>query len=147
MGGKEQKPPGSVLFVCTMNAVRSPMAAALMHNRFGNKVFVDSAGVDVGAPDGFAIAVMREIGIDLTRHQPRALEDLDEAMEGSFDLIVCLSAEAHRRALDLCHSFATEVEHWPTPDVTTTEGSREERLAAYRELRAVIDAQIRDRFG
>lgn len=137
--------PGSVLFVCSLNAVRSPIAAALMRRRYGRKVYVASAGCrEGGAVDGFAAAVMAELGIDLASHTPRTL---DEVHDGSFDLIVALSGEAEDRARAATRAVATEVEHWPTEDVTAIGGRREERLAAYRRLREEIDARIKARFG
>ena len=83
--------PGAVLFVCTMNSVRSPMAAAILRHLAGRRTYVESAGVRAGGPDAFAVAVMEEIGIDISRHAPRTLRDLNDT---SFDLIVTLSPEA-----------------------------------------------------
>ena len=82
-----------------------------------------SAGVRAGEPDPFAAAVMDEIGIDLSRHAPKSL---DQLKDGSFDLIVSLSPEAHHKALALAQGFAVDVEYWPTPDPSLAEGSREQ---------------------
>jgi protein-tyrosine-phosphatase len=139
--------PQAVLFACGMNAVRSPMAAALLQQMLGKQLPVASAGVQKGELDGFAVAAMAEIGIDIARHKPITFEELDDLEGLNFDLIVTLSPPAHHRALELTRSTAAEVEYWPTLDPTGTEGSREQRLGAYREVRDQLLARIRDRFG
>ncbi len=139
--------PHAVLFACGMNAVRSPMAAGLFHQLFGKTVYVGSAGVQKGELDPFAVAVMEEIGVDIARHKPVTFEELDELEGLSFDLIVTLSPPAHHKALELTRTIAAEVEYWPTVDPTGIEGSREQRLEAYRAVRDHLMAHIRARFG
>jgi len=139
--------PHAVLFACGMNAVRSPMAAGLLHQMFGNSVFVGSAGVQKGELDPFAVAVLEEIGIDISRHKPMTFEELAELEGLSFDLIVTLSPPAHHKALELTHTISADVEYWPTTDPTAIEGNREQRLDAYREVRDQLIARIRERFG
>ena len=139
--------PQAVLFACGMNAVRSPMAAALFQQMLGKSVYVASAGVQKGELDPFAVAVMEEIGVDIARHKPINFEELDELEGLNFDLIVTLSPPAHHKALDLTRTIAAEVEYWPTVDPTGIEGSREQRLDAYREVRDQLMARIRERFG
>jgi protein-tyrosine-phosphatase len=135
--------PGAVLFACSRNAVRSPMAEAILKHLAGSRIYVDSAGVRPGEPDPFAVAVMEEIGIDLSRHRPKSLDELND---GSFDLIVTLSPEAHHKALQLAQGFAVDVEYWPTLDPTFTEGSRESILDAYRTVRDGLFRRIKQRF-
>jgi len=130
-----------------MNAVRSPMAAALMSQMFGKTVYVGSAGVQKGELDPFAVAVMEEIGIDIARHKPITFEELEDLEGLNFDLIVSLSPRAHHRALELTRTVAADVEYWPTLDPTGAEGNREQRLDAYREVRDQLQARIRERFG
>ena len=139
--------PHAVLFACGMNAVRSPMAAGLFHQMFGKSVYVGSAGVQKGELDPFSVAVMEEIGVDISRHKPMTFEELDELEGLSFDLIVTLSPPAHHKALELTHSIAADVEYWPTVDPTGIEGSRCSRLQAYRDVRDQLMAHIRERFG
>jgi protein-tyrosine-phosphatase len=139
--------PQAVLFVCGMNAVRSPMAAGLFGQLFGKSVYVGSAGVQKGELDPFIVAVMDEIGIDISRHKPMTFEELDELEGLNFDLIVTLSPPAHHKALELTRTIAADVEYWPTVDPTAADGSREQRLEAYREVRDQLLAQIRERFG
>ncbi|MFY8105749.1 MAG: low molecular weight phosphatase family protein [Elstera sp.] len=135
--------PSSILFMCTYNAVRSPMAMALLRQSHGRKVYVASAGVREGEADGFVTAVMGELGVDLRRHYPTLLEDLEDT---NFDLIITLSPEAHHRALELTRTQSVDVEYWPTEDPSVAEGNREERLAAYRLVRDKLADRIADRF-
>ena len=145
-GGGRHDLPGAVLFVCTMNSVRSPMAAAMLRHLAGRRAYVESAGVRAGGPDAFAVAAMEEIGIDLSHHAPRTLRDLHDT---SFDLIVTLSPEAHHQALELTRTMAVEVEYWPTFDATLMIGhaSREQVLQAYRDVRDALFRRIKQRFA
>jgi protein-tyrosine-phosphatase len=138
--------PQAVLFVCTMNALRSPMAAAILRHLAGRRCYVESAGVRAGDLDGFMVAVMTEIGIDVSRHMPRALRDLNDS---SFDLIVSLSPEAHHQALELTRTMAVDVEYWPTFDASLLagQGNREQMLGAYRQVRDQLFIKIKRRFG
>lgn len=136
--------PGSVLFACTENALRSPMAEAMMKHLHGRQVYVDSVGVRAGALDGFAIEVMAELGLDISRHTPKAFEELEDT---SFDIIVSLSPEAQHSAVELTRSSAAEIEFWPTFDPSIVDGGREARLQAYREVRDAIMEKIRERFS
>ncbi|MBL8708309.1 MAG: arsenate reductase ArsC [Rhodospirillaceae bacterium] len=135
--------PGSVLFCCTFNAVRSPMAEAILKHLHGSHIFVDSVGVRAEEPDGFMITVMDEIGIDVGRHRPKTFDDLEDE---SFDLIISLSPEAQHKAVDMTRTMACDVEFWNTLDPTIVEGSREERLEAYRTVRDGLMRRIRERF-
>ena len=135
--------PGAVLFACNHNAVRSPMAEAILKHLAGSRIYVDSVGVRAGEPVPFAAAVMDEIGIDLSRHVPKSL---DQLKDGSFDLIVSLSPEAHHKALALAQGFDVDVEYWPTPDPSLAEGSREKILEFYRTLRDTLFRKIKQRF-
>jgi len=139
--------PQAVLFACGLNSVRSPMAAALFKRLFGHVAYVGSAGVRTGELDPFAVAAMDEVGLDISEHRPMTFEELDDWEGLNFDLIVTLSPEAHHKALDLTRTIAAEVEYWPTPDPTDTEGSREQRLDAYRAVREMLMARIKERFG
>lgn len=138
--------PGAVLFVCNYNAVRSPMAEGLMKQLLGNQVFVDSVGVrHADGPDPFMVAVMDEIGIDLSRHKPKSFDDLEDEAE-SFDLAITLSPQAQHRALELTRYAAIDVEFWMTFDPTSVEGSREVVLQAYRDVREHLRRRIHARF-
>jgi len=135
--------PGSVLFCCTMNAVRSPMAEGILKQMHGRRVFVDSVGIRNGELDPFAVAVIDEVGIDISRHRPKTFDQLEDS---SFDLIISLSPEAHHRALEMTRTMACEVEYWNTLDPSIIEGSRETRLDAYRGVRDTLMRRILERF-
>jgi len=139
--------PLAVLFACGLNAIRSPMAAAMLRQMLGSSSYVASAGVRKGEPDPFAVAVMAEIGLDISRHKPVTFEELDDLEGLNFDLIVTLAPEAHHRALEITRTNAVDVEYWPTPDPSVAEGSREQRLEAYRAVRDQLLAHIRERFA
>jgi len=141
-----QPSPQAVLFACGLNSVRSPMAAGLFKQMFGH-IYVGSAGVRKDELDPFAVAVLDEIGIDISKHKPMTFEELEDWEGLNFDLIVSLAPEAHHKALDLTRTIAADVEYWPTQDPTAVEGSREQRLDAYREVRDQLLDRIRKRFG
>lgn len=131
--------PHAVLFACTLNAVRSPMAEALARHYFGREIYFASAGLKRGEADPFAVAAMEEIGIDISRHKPHTFEDLEDS---SFDLIVTLSPESHHKALEFTRTMALDVVYWPTIDPTVTTGSREMILEAYRAVRDGLAKRI-----
>src|SRR3984885_150019 len=139
--------PLAVLFACGLNAIRSPMAAAMLRQMLGSSIYVGSAGVRKGEPDPFAVAVMAEIDLDISRHKPLTFEELDDLEGLNFDLIVTLAPEAHHRALEITRTNAVDVEYWPTSDPSIVEGSREQRLEAYRGVRDQLLAHIRERFA
>jgi len=139
----QQGLPGSVLFCCTFNSVRSPMAEAILKHLHGTRIYVDSVGVRAQDVDGFVIAVMDEIGIDIAKHRSKTFDDLEDE---SFDLIISLSPEAQHKAVDMTRTMACDVEFWNTMDPTIVEGSREDRLEAYREVRDGLMKRIRQRF-
>jgi protein-tyrosine-phosphatase len=139
--------PQAVLFTCGLNAIRSPMAAGLFRQMFGKSVYVGSAGVLKGELDPFAITVMDEVGIDISRHKPTTFEELEDLEGLNFDVIVTLSPRAHHRALELTRTLAADVEYWPTADPTGVEGSREQQLDAYRAVRDGLIERIRQRFS
>ncbi|MBD9373912.1 low molecular weight phosphatase family protein [Rhizobium sp. ARZ01] len=136
--------PRSLLFMCRMNAVRSPMAEAIARSVLPLGTYVASAGIRPGERDPFVDVVLDEIGLSIERHAPRSLEELEDDY---FDLIVTLAPEAHHAALELTRSNAVEVVYWPTPDPTVATGTREQILAAYREVRNHLASLIERRLG
>ena len=135
--------PSSVLFACSFNSVRSPIAEAILKQLHRQRIFVDSVGVRSEPVDPFAVAAMAEIGIDLAVHRSKTFDDLEDT---SFDLIVTLTPEAHHRALEMTRTMAVDVEYWPTADPTAIEGSREAMLEAYRSVRDDLWDKISARF-
>jgi protein-tyrosine-phosphatase len=143
--------PAAVLFACNFNRVRSPMAEALLKRLIGDRIYVDSCGLKYarnGEPtdgvDPFAEFVMAELGCNLAGHQTKIFEDL---ADDSFDLVISFTPEAQHRAVEYTRGRAAELEYWPIFDPTLTEGPREARLAAYREVRDALAARIAARFG
>ena len=132
--------PSSILFACTMNSVRSAIAEGLLKNMLGNAVYVDSAGVRHGDIDGFAIEVMSEIGIDISKHKAKTFDHLDDR---SFDVIISLSPEAQYKAVEMTRIMACDAIFWKTFDPTSIEGNREIRLDAYRQVRDQLMAKIK----
>ncbi|WP_103717965.1 low molecular weight phosphatase family protein [Bosea psychrotolerans] len=131
--------------MCAQNAVRSPMAEAMAKHFFGKSIYVQSAGARRGEVDGFMLTVLDEIGIDAHKHKPKSIEELEEWEGLNFDLIISLSPEAHHKALNLTRTVAADVEYWPTIDPTVVQGSREQVLEAYREVRDGLMRRIKDR--
>ena len=148
--GKRQ--PDAVLFCCNFNQVRSPMAESLLKHIAGTRIFVDSCGLkratfdpdeDDMEVDPLAAEVMKELGVDLTRHRCKTFGDLED---DSFDLVISLTPEAQHRAVEIARGRSADIEYWPTMDPTLTEGSRQHRLEAYRQVRDSLAARINERF-
>src|ERR1700757_5424463 len=138
--------PQAVLFACGLNAVRSPMAASLLQQMFP-QLYVRSAGVRKGDLDPFVVSVMAELGQDISTHKPTTFEELEDWGGLNFDLIITLSPEAHHKALELTRTLAADVEYWPTPDPSGIEGSREQKMKAYREVCDQLLLRIRRRLA
>ncbi len=124
--------PRAILFMCGLNAIRSPMAEAIAKRLLKPDIYIQSAGVRSGDRDPFVDAVLEEVGLSIGRHQPRTLDDLEDDF---FDLIVTLTPEAHHAALELTRTSPVDVVYWPTMDPTAATGTREQVLDAYREVR------------
>src|SRR5450432_2988537 len=113
MAGASSTKPQAVLFACALNSVRSPMAVGLFKQIIGPSSYVVSAGVGKQELDPFAVAVLEEVGIDISRHRPMTFEELEDWEGLNFDLIITLAPEAHHKALELTHTIAADVEYWP----------------------------------
>ncbi|NLH80027.1 MAG: low molecular weight phosphatase family protein [Phyllobacteriaceae bacterium] len=138
----ERTQPSSVLFMCGLNAVRSPMAEFLARRLFGKTVYIKSAGVRKGELDPFSVKAMEEVGLDISRHRPRTFEEIED---DNFDLIITLAPEAHHKALELTRTLAADVEYWPTPDPQLATGSRDQIMESYRAVRDGLENRIRYR--
>jgi protein-tyrosine-phosphatase len=133
----ERSKPSAVLFACSMNSVRSPMAEAIAKHLFSRSIYFQSAGArPLGELDPFAVKVMEEIGIDISKHRPKTFEDLEDS---NFDLVVSLAPEAHHKALEMTRTMALDVEYWPTPDPQLANG--------YRQVRDGLSKRIKERLG
>lgn len=135
--------PGAVLFACSQNSIRSPMAAGILRHFMGHRIFVESVGVRAGEVSDFATAVMDEIGIDISDHTPKSF---DEYADTSFDMVISLSPEAHHTAIELTRTNSLEAIYWATFDPADANGSREQILDTYRSVRDALLQKIKQRF-
>ena len=136
--------PSAVLFACTMNSVRSPMAESILKFFHGTRIYVDSVGVRCREIDGYAVAVMDEIGIDLARHNAKTFDNLEDSY---YDLVIPMSPQAQHRAMEMTRVMACDVEFWNTFDPSIVESDeREQHLSAYREVRDQLLIRIKQRF-
>lgn len=153
MGAEEGKLalPGSVLFCCDHNAVRSPMAEGIMKKLYGASCYIQSVGLQTDLEiDGFAIAVCREIGVELERHRARSFDTMGDLGDdlASFDLLLALSPASRARAAELARHMPLDIDYWPISDPTMELATdRETRLAAYRHTRDQLIARMESRFG
>lgn len=131
-----------VLFVCTANAARSQMAEGLLRAKYGDRFEVFSAGTHQSRVSTRAIRVMQEIGIDISHHRSK---NLDEISGMTFDLAVTLCD----RASLICPvvSGAKKTIHYGVPDPHTIHGSEEDVIDGYRSVRDSISAMIDKTFG
>ena len=136
--------PSSVLFACTMNSIRSPIAESILKFLHGHHIYVDSVGVHASDINGFSVAVMDEIGIDISNHKGKRFDDLEDNF---YDLVISLSPEAQHRAVELTRTMAVEIEFWNTfdPSILIAD-TREEHLNAYRDIRDELMKKIKKRF-
>jgi len=136
--------PQSILFICQLNSVRSPMAEGLMRAAFPHVGDIRSCGLYVGDLHDFMVTVMREKNIDMSEHQPTALADFQDA---KFDHVIAFTKEAFEAAQAVFDNGGnTVVEFWPVVD--PSEGSLDVRamLNNYRAIRDNIDARLRRSF-
>ncbi len=139
----KRKLPSSILFLCTQNAVRSPMAAALLKQLVTKKTFIQSAGIDPKEVNGFAITVLKEVKVDISDHVSLAVEAVALS---SFDLVICFSKLAKQHAENICNTVATEFEFWPVYDPVNQAEKREEQLEHYRKLRVQLEELLEANF-
>ena len=137
------KQPNSVLFACNFNSVRSPIAEGIAKHLFGEMIYIESAGVRQGNIDSFAVAVCAEINVDISKHESKTFDDLNDT---SFDLVISLTPEAQHKAVELTRTMAVEIEYWPSMDPTGIYGSREIIVGAFRQVRDQLLKRIEARF-
>ncbi|MGI9352389.1 MAG: low molecular weight phosphatase family protein [Rhizobiaceae bacterium] len=136
--------PKSVLFVCNMNQIRSPMAEFLTRDTLGPQIFAQSAGIYKGDEDGFMQAIMKERGIDASEHEPETLDELEDRF---VDLVVALTSQARDYVADFFKEEAVEIEFWPIENPSIAVGRRDDVLATYRKTRNELEKRIRERFS
>ncbi|MDA0304998.1 MAG: arsenate reductase ArsC [Proteobacteria bacterium] len=136
--------PSAVLFACTMNAIRSPMAEGILKFLHGERIYIDSVGVRPGEINGYCLAVMDEIGIDMSQHKAKSFDDLEDSY---FDLVIPLSPEAQHSAVEMTRVMACDVEFWNTFDPSLIESEdREIVLDAFRTVRDQLMKRLKARF-
>jgi len=128
-----------ILILCTGNSARSQMAEGLMRHELNGEAEVFSAGTKPSSVRPEAIAVMAELGIDLTGHRSKSIDEF-AGRELDYVITVC------DNAAEACPVFPgrTERLHWPFEDPAGITGSEDERRAAFRAVRDKIRAKIRD---
>lgn len=131
-----------VLFICTANAARSQMAEGLLRAKFRDRYEVFSAGTRQSKVSTRAIAVMQEIGINISHHHSKTLAEFEGT---TFDLAVTLCDKAHT-VCPIVHG-AKKMIHRGFADPHLTPGTEEEVLEGYRNVRNEISAWIDTTFG
>lgn len=135
--------PSSVLVCCNLNSARSAMAEGVLQLMYGDQLFIDSVGVEEGKRDEFAVAVMSEVGVDIEHHAPKAFDSIKDS---SFDIIIALTPEAREKVRKLTRTAAATLWYWPTDDPAEVQGSRDQRLEAYRQVRDSLIERISKAF-
>jgi arsenate reductase (thioredoxin) len=131
-----------ILAICIHNSARSQMAEEYLRLFGGDAVDVESAGLEPGTLNPVVVELLKEDGIDITAKETRSVFDLQAAGK-SFDYVI---AVCDPEAAERCPIFPAEKKrlHWPFPDPSKAEGSREEKLAYVRPIRDEIKASVRE---
>jgi len=142
--------PSSVFCTSEADLDTLPMAEGITKNLYGTDAYIQSAGVKSDLDiDGFAIAVCKELDVELSRHRSRSFDEMEISGDelSSFDLIIALSPNSQRRALELTLHSHLQVEYWPILDPTGVGESRQDRLMSYRKTRDQIRNRLIERWG
>ena len=134
----------SVLFVCNINSIRSPMAEAILKAWFDKKIFVDSCGIREGRLDYMAVEVMAEDDFDLSNHSSKLFSSLQDT---SFDLIIAFTKEALDEVKSLTKTKDYKIEYLEIFDASQTTGNRQQRLESYRQVRELLKEKLKIRFS
>ena len=139
---KAQTAPNSILFVCYLNSIRSPMAEGLMRKLFPNSA-PKSCGMAPGDLDDLMVAVMREKGVDMNQHQAQTLGDVAEQ---NFDVVIAFTEAAGEAAKAAFEGKDISIEVWPLPD--PSQGSLDVRaiMNNYRAIRDNIETRLKRAF-
>ena len=130
----------NVIFLCTGNSARSQMAEAFLRHLAGDRYNAYSAGMEPKGLNPFAVQVMKEVGIDISEQRSKSVKELMGRMHFDDAIIVC------RRAEDDCPNISADAKHihrWIFDDPARFEGTDEEKLARFREVRDQIEARIK----
>src|SRR4051812_43623938 len=130
----------NVLFICIHNSARSQMAEAFLNHLCGREFEAHSAGLEPGKLNPVVVEAMREVGIDISGNQTKAVSDmLKSGKSFAYAITVCDETSAER-----CPIFpgGTTRSHWGFPDPSTLQGSHDEKLARTRVIRDAIKAKV-----
>ncbi len=131
-----------VLFICIHNSARSQMAEAFLNEICGEQFEVHSAGLEPGKLNPIVVEAMREIGIDISGKQTKAVHDaLKSGKSFAYVITVCDETSAER-----CPTFpgVSTRSHWSFPDPSAVPGTHDEKLARTREVRDAIKAKVEE---
>jgi len=134
----------SVLFVCTLNSIRSPMAEGLMKQRYGSDIYIQSCGLEAGELNDLMVAVMKEKSIDMSSHNSRTLEELSDT---SFDVAIAFTEDVADALKAVFDDSDTDIELWPAPDPTAGAMDVRAMMNNYRAVRDSIEGRIVRKFG
>lgn len=128
-----------ILFICTKNSARSQMAEGLVNHDLAGHFQAFSAGTAPSSVHPLAIEAMREIGIDISRHRSKGLEDFSQER---FDYVITLCDQAN----ETCPVFfgGTHRLHMGFPDPAEAEGGEEGKRAAFQKVRDQIRMEVED---
>lgn len=132
----------NILFLCTGNSCRSQIAEGWAHQLGGDWLQVQSAGIEAHGKNPRAIAVMQEVGVDISGQESTKLTD-DMLASADYLVTVCGHADEHCPALPA----GIRKEHWPLNDPAKATGSEEEIMAVFRESRDDIRQRVVDLIG
>lgn len=135
--------PNSVLFICHLNSIRSPMAEGLMKKLHGDHIYVQSCGISAGEIDDLMVAIMKESGIDMAAHASRSLLEIQDT---SFDVVIAFTEAAGEAARAAFANADTLIEVWPTPDPTAGVLDVRAMMNNYRSVRDFINNRLKRRF-
>ncbi len=126
-----------ILFMCVANSARSQLAEGLARHLLGSKAFIESAGSQPSRVNPLAVAALAEIGIDISGHRSKSVDDLDPAFVAELDCVITLCAE------EVCPVILSKARklHWPHPDPGKA-GTEAEKLQSFREVRDAIRSKL-----
>jgi arsenate reductase len=130
-----------VLFICVHNSARSQIAAALLNKRCGEFFDAESAGLEPGNLNPLAVEVLRDIGIDISKNQTRAVFDVFKSGE-MFAYVITVCDESEAKGCPIFPGVTTRL-HWPFQDPSKFTGTLEEKIEQTQRVRDKIDNQVR----
>lgn len=129
-----------VLFLCVHNSARSQMAAAFLERHGGDRYEVESAGLEPGKLNPYAVRAMAEVGIDISRNRTKSVQELFDAGR-VFQVVVAVCS---KEAAERCPIFPglSKKLHWPFEDPSAFAGSDEEIMDRVRRVRDEIEKAV-----